>query len=92
MGYHSERYTFTLMTDAHAGEKETIDTALSEQFLRDVQVLADSYNTERGRDMVFLGWDRVTPALDGRCAEHGKVLPHFRCQESEAWLDARGYK
>jgi hypothetical protein len=23
-----------------------------------------------------------------RCAEHGKVLPHYRCDESERWLDA----
>jgi hypothetical protein len=22
-----------------------------------------------------------------RCAEHGKVLPHYRCEESERWLD-----
>jgi hypothetical protein len=22
-----------------------------------------------------------------RCSEHGKVLPHHRCQESERWLD-----
>jgi hypothetical protein len=22
-----------------------------------------------------------------RCTEHGKVLPHYRCQESERWLD-----
>lgn len=29
---------------------------------------------------------RSGPAA-GRCAEHGKVLPHYRCQESEAWLD-----
>lgn len=28
------------------------------------------------------------PALPvGRCAEHGKVLPHYRCEESERWLD-----
>lgn len=23
----------------------------------------------------------------GRCGEHGKVLPHYRCEESERWLD-----
>lgn len=22
-----------------------------------------------------------------RCTEHGKVMPHYRCDESEDWLD-----
>lgn len=22
-----------------------------------------------------------------RCTEHGKVIPHYRCEESERWLD-----
>lgn len=28
------------------------------------------------------------PTREGYCQEHGKVLPHYRCQESERWLDA----
>lgn len=27
------------------------------------------------------------PVPVGRCGEHGKVLPHYRCEESERWLD-----
>ena len=34
--------------------------------------------------------ERVEIVL-ARCAEHGKVLPHFRCEESERWLDDRGF-
>jgi len=26
--------------------------------------------------------------LPVRCAEHGKAFPHYRCEESERWLDA----
>jgi hypothetical protein len=24
-----------------------------------------------------------------KCTEHGKVIPHYRCAESERWLDQR---
>lgn len=24
-----------------------------------------------------------------KCTEHGKVIPHYRCAESERWLDER---
>ncbi|GGN86301.1 hypothetical protein GCM10010112_67680 [Actinoplanes lobatus] len=30
-------------------------------------------------------------AQRSRCAEHGKVLPHFRCEESDRWLDEHGF-
>jgi hypothetical protein len=28
-------------------------------------------------------------ALPVKCTEHDKVIPHYRCDESERWLDER---
>jgi hypothetical protein len=28
-------------------------------------------------------------ALPVKCTEHGKIMPHYRCAESERWLDER---
>ena len=63
MGWTSKSYSFTLMTDAHAGEQEAIDDAIADGFLKEIEKLADKINKYRSREIVFLSWEREEASI-----------------------------